>query len=46
MRWTLSTAALFAGLLSPAQAQYLANELSFGYGVRYEGFIESEKDSL
>ncbi|KAK1750790.1 hypothetical protein QBC47DRAFT_331540 [Echria macrotheca] len=34
MRLTRSAAALVAGFLARAEAQYLVNELSFGYGVR------------
>ncbi|KAK0646483.1 concanavalin A-like lectin/glucanase domain-containing protein [Cercophora newfieldiana] len=34
MRWTSSAAALVASFVSSAQAQYLVNELSFGYGAR------------
>jgi hypothetical protein len=34
MRWTLSAAALVS-FVAQAQAQYLVNELSFGYGSRY-----------
>lgn len=36
MRWTSSVAALVTSFASSAQAQYLVNELSFGYGARYE----------
>lgn len=35
MRLTSSAAALVLSFLAQAQAQYLVNELSFGYGVRY-----------
>lgn len=35
MRFTPSAMALAAGLVAHADAQYLVNELSFGYGVRY-----------
>jgi len=34
MRWTSRAAALLASLVAPVQAQYLVNELSFGYGPR------------
>lgn len=36
MRLTSSAAALVASFVAQAQAQYLVNELSFGYGARYE----------
>jgi hypothetical protein len=35
MRLTSSAATLVAGFVAQAQAQYLVNDLSFGYGVRY-----------
>jgi hypothetical protein len=39
MRWTSSAAALVVSFVSQAQAQYLVNELSFGYGARYGLFF-------
>jgi mannose-binding lectin 1 len=43
MRLPLSFAALVAGL-AQTQAQYLINELSFGYGSRYGFSLEPRSD--